>query len=171
MKLENDMVVHCDTKEKAKKLIKMLGERENLKWINHWTIYEDKSCYELKINENSKIPFVYLYNSCFFYRRGGYDIVEFDDLDLSSYENENQNSESNTDLVNHPKHYQLKNGLEVIDVVEAFTDGLEGIDAVDIGNAVKYLGRLGKKDNNIQEVNKAIWYLKHYVDRSELPLS
>jgi hypothetical protein len=161
MKLENDMVVHCDTKEKAKKLIKMLGERENLKWINHWGIYGDKSCYELKINENSN----------FFYRRGGYDIVEFDDLDLSSYENENQNSESNTDLVNHPKHYQLKNGLEVIDVVEAFTDGLEGIDAVDIGNAVKYLGRLGKKDNNIQEVNKAIWYLKHYVDRSELPRS
>ena len=93
--------------------------------------------------------------------------TEFDDLDSSSYENENQNSESNTDLVNHPKHYQLKNGLEVIDVVEAFTDGLEGIDAVDIGNAVKYLGRLGKKDNNIQEVNKAIWYLKHYVDRNK----
>ena len=50
MKLENDMVVHCDTKEKAKKLIKMLGERENLKWINHCGIYGDKSCYELKIN-------------------------------------------------------------------------------------------------------------------------
>ena len=78
--------------------------------------------------------------------------------------NEDNNS---PDLVNHPKHYQLKNGLEVIDVVDAFTEGLEGIDAVDIGNAVKYLGRLGKKDDAVQEVSKARWYLDHYINRHE----
>ena len=159
MKLENDMVVHCDTKEKAKKLVEMVGGE--LKLVIGWDDYKEETCYHFHINFPSG------YSPRSFYEDNDYHIVEFDDLDLSSYENENQNSESNTDLVNHPKHYQLKNGLEVIDVVEAFTDGLEGIDAVDIGNAVKYLGRLGKKDNNIQEVNKAIWYLKHYVDRNK----
>ena len=71
-------------------------------------------------------------------------------------------------LVSHPKHYQLKNGLEVIQVVEAFTDGLNGIDAVDIGNAVKYLGRLGKKDDTIQDAEKAAWYLNHFIERNKV---
>lgn len=30
-------------------------------------------------------------------------------------------------MVNHPPHYQSNSGLEVIDVIEAFTDGLNGI--------------------------------------------
>ena len=28
--------------------------------------------------------------------------------------------------VNHPGHYQSKTGMEVINVIEAFTDGLKG---------------------------------------------
>lgn len=70
-------------------------------------------------------------------------------------------------LVSHPSHYQLKNGLEVIQIIEAFTDGLNGIDAVDIGNAVKYLGRLGKKDDIIQDAEKAAWYLNHFIERNK----
>lgn len=34
------------------------------------------------------------------------------------------------DMVNNPQHYQSENGLEVIDVIEAFTAELKGIDAV-----------------------------------------
>ena len=45
------------------------------------------------------------------------------------------------DMVNHPSHYQSKNGLEAIDVIEAFTSDLEGIEAVDTANAIKYLLR------------------------------
>lgn len=30
--------------------------------------------------------------------------------------------ESNDKMVSHPKHYQSKSGLEVIDVIEAFTE-------------------------------------------------
>lgn len=70
-----------------------------------------------------------------------------------------------SDLVEHPQHYQLKNGMEVIDVIDAYTEDLVGIDAVDIGNALKYLGRLGKKDKPLQEVEKARWYLNHYIER------
>lgn len=60
---------------------------------------------------------------------------------------------SNKEMVNHPKHYQ-GNGLEAIDVIEAFNLNFN------LGNAVKYILRCGKKDNDLQELNKAIWYLE-----------
>lgn len=71
--------------------------------------------------------------------------------------------ESQDKLVSHPGHYQSKSGLEVIDVVEAFTDGLEGIEAVDTGNVIKYICRW-KKKNGLQDLEKALWYLQHLVD-------
>lgn len=36
--------------------------------------------------------------------------------------------ESNDKMVSHPSHYQSETGLEVIDVIEAFTFDLKGID-------------------------------------------
>lgn len=63
------------------------------------------------------------------------------------------------DLVNHPQHYQTTSGLETIDVIEAFTEDLTGIEAVCTGNALKYICRWNKK-NGIEDINKAIWYLK-----------
>ena len=71
--------------------------------------------------------------------------------------------ESQDKLVSHPGHYQSKTGLEVIDVIEAFTDGLDGIEAVDTGNVIKYICRW-KKKNGIQDLEKALWYLQHLVD-------
>lgn len=71
--------------------------------------------------------------------------------------------ESQDKLVSHPGHYQSKSGLEVIDVVEAFTDGLEGIEAVDTGNVIKYICRW-KKKNGLQDLEKALWYIQHLVD-------
>ena len=37
--------------------------------------------------------------------------------------------EEKIDYVNHPPHYQSKKGMEVIDVIEDFTEGLEGVEA------------------------------------------
>lgn len=71
--------------------------------------------------------------------------------------------ESQDKLVSHPGHYQSKTGLEVIDVIEAFTDGLDGIEAVDTGNVIKYICRW-KKKNGLQDLEKALWYLQHLVD-------
>lgn len=45
------------------------------------------------------------------------------------------------DMVNHPSHYISKSGLETIDVIEAFTDELKGIEATDTGNIIKYICR------------------------------
>ena len=47
--------------------------------------------------------------------------------------------ESKDVMVSHPAHYQSETGLEVIDVIEAFTFDLKGIEATDTGNVLKYM--------------------------------
>ena len=71
--------------------------------------------------------------------------------------------ESTDKMVSHPSHYQSKSGLEVINVIEAFTEGLEGIEAVDTGNAIKYICRWKDKDG-VQDLEKAMWYIQHLID-------
>lgn len=74
--------------------------------------------------------------------------------------------ESDDKQVSHPEHYQSDSGLEVIDVIEAFTDGLNGIEATDTGNIIKYACRW-KKKNGIQDLKKIMWYAQHLVDYLE----
>lgn len=69
-------------------------------------------------------------------------------------------------MVSHPPHYQSETGLEVIDVIEAFTFDLQGIEAVDTANVIKYICRWSKK-NGIQDLKKAMWYLNHLIERLE----
>lgn len=71
--------------------------------------------------------------------------------------------ESNDKMVSHPSHYQSKTGLEVINVIEAFTDGLNGIEACDTGNVIKYICRW-KQKNGVQDLEKAMWYLQNLID-------
>lgn len=74
--------------------------------------------------------------------------------------------ESDDEAVSHPKHYQSKTGLEVIDVIEAFTDGLEGIEATDTGNIIKYACRW-KEKNGVQDLKKIMWYTQHLIEHME----
>lgn len=70
----------------------------------------------------------------------------------------NDSNKSNIEMnVNHPKHYQSKTGLEAIDVIEAFN-----LDFC-LGNVVKYILRCGHKDNEVQELKKAKWYLEREI--------
>ena len=39
--------------------------------------------------------------------------------------------ESEDKMVSHPEHYMSKTGMEVIDVIEAFTDELKGVEALE----------------------------------------
>ena len=64
--------------------------------------------------------------------------------------------------VDHPQHYQSETGLEVIDVIDAFTDGLNGVEAFDTGNIIKYICRW-KKKNGIEDLEKAKWYLENLI--------
>lgn len=74
--------------------------------------------------------------------------------------------ESNDAMVSHPSHYLSKTGLEVIDVIEAFTSDLNGIEATDTANIIKYACRW-KKKNGIQDLKKIMWYTQHLIDHLE----
>lgn len=67
---------------------------------------------------------------------------------------------SEVDVINSPKHYTA-GGIEVIDVIEAKELGYH------LGNAVKYILRAGKKDNAVQDLNKALWYVKREITNRE----
>jgi hypothetical protein len=65
------------------------------------------------------------------------------------------------DYVNHPPHYKSNTGLESIDVIEAFELDFN------LGNAVKYILRCGKKDDACQDLKKAVWYLNRAINNFE----
>lgn len=67
------------------------------------------------------------------------------------------------DVVNHPKHYMSKSGIETIDVIKAFTDGLNGMEAYCTGNILKYICRW-KNKNGIEDLEKASWYINYLID-------
>ena len=68
--------------------------------------------------------------------------------------------------VDHPQHYISKGGIETIDVIDAWTEGLDGIVAVDTANVIKYISRWNKK-NGIEDLKKAQWYLNHLISEME----
>lgn len=70
------------------------------------------------------------------------------------------------DMVNHPKHYISETGLETIDVIEAFTFDLKGIEAVCTGNILKYVCRW-KHKNGVEDLKKAKWYLNRLINHVE----
>ena len=61
------------------------------------------------------------------------------------------------DNVNHPSHYN-SGKFEVIDFID--DQGLN----FELGNAVKYISRAGKKDDYVQDLQKAIWYINRHID-------
>lgn len=76
-----------------------------------------------------------------------------------SFDNEDEDEDNFNDSVNHPSHY-TDGKYEVIDFIEQYAS------EVHIGNAVKYICRAGKKDEDtyIEDLKKAEWYLLRYHD-------
>lgn len=71
----------------------------------------------------------------------------------------------NEDKVNHPKHYTSHpSGVECIEITRHY--------CFSIGNAIKYLWRAGlkteqgmqDKEKEIQDLEKAIWYIKDRIN-------
>lgn len=60
------------------------------------------------------------------------------------------------DPVNHPSHYTT-GGIETIDFIEA-----KGLGFC-LGNVVKYVARAGKKDDKLEDLKKARWYLDREI--------
>lgn len=74
---------------------------------------------------------------------------------------------SNKEMVNHPAHYQSEAGIEVIDVMEAFTADLKGAEAVNTSQAIKYLLRWKHKGKQLEDLNKCKWYLERLIKHVE----
>lgn len=64
------------------------------------------------------------------------------------------------DLVNHPPHYTAHpSGVECIQVTEHMNFCL--------GNAVKYIWRADLKNDAIEDLKKAVWYVNREIERRE----
>lgn len=61
------------------------------------------------------------------------------------------------DMVNHPPHYTSHpSGVECIEVTEHYS--------FTIGNAIKYLWRADHKRSDIQDLEKAVWYINREIE-------
>lgn len=65
-------------------------------------------------------------------------------------------SDNKVERVKHPNHYTIGK-YETIDVIEVFTQDLKGIEAVCIGNIIKYVSRANFK-NGLEDIEKAVMY-------------
>ena len=65
--------------------------------------------------------------------------------------------EPKPDSVNHPAHYKV-GGIETIDFIEAKKLGYN------LGNVVKYITRADHKDNKMEDLRKAQWYLTREIN-------
>ena len=70
-------------------------------------------------------------------------------------------------MINHPSHYQMKNGIEVIDVIRGTLD--DGFASYCLGNVIKYVCRSGKKTNAtaLEDLKKAAVYLNWLIEIKE----
>lgn len=66
------------------------------------------------------------------------------------------------EAVDHPSHYN-SGQYEVIDVIDDWQLNFE------LGNAVKYIARAGKKDESktIEDLEKAIWYIQREIKNAK----
>lgn len=60
-------------------------------------------------------------------------------------------------MVDQPPHYK-DGGIETIDFIEAKKLGFN------LGNAVKYISRAGKKNDALEDLKKARWYLNREIN-------
>lgn len=65
-----------------------------------------------------------------------------------------------SEKVNHPKHYNIGK-YEAIDVIEDWNLGFN------LGNVVKYISRAGHKGSELEDLQKARWYLDRELEKKK----
>ena len=63
------------------------------------------------------------------------------------------------EMVDHPSHYNQ--GIETIEYIESWSMNFN------TGNVIKYVTRAGYKDNQLEDLKKAMWYLDREIQRIE----
>jgi hypothetical protein len=66
---------------------------------------------------------------------------------------------SNSDQVNHPKHYAANKPFECIALADKYSFAL--------GNAIKYAFRYEDKDRPVEDLKKASWYIRYAIDHDD----
>ena len=73
----------------------------------------------------------------------------------------NDSVKTEAEKVNHPKHYNIGK-IEVIDAIDDWKLGFSE------GNVIKYIVRAGNKsDNRLEDLQKALFYLKRTIQNAE----
>ena len=76
--------------------------------------------------------------------------------------------EESKEMVNHPSHY-CQGDMECIEgLIGAF--GKKEVATFCKINAMKYIWRLGHKDEEAQEIGKIKWYLDKYLELTQSPI-
>jgi hypothetical protein len=60
------------------------------------------------------------------------------------------------DVINHPQHYTFGK-IEIIDAIEDWQLGFHE------GNVVKYVARARHKGHELEDLEKAVWYLNRKI--------
>jgi hypothetical protein len=66
-----------------------------------------------------------------------------------------------SDAINHPQHYADGRKFEPIDVIEDWKLNFH------LGNALKYISRAGRKQDVVEDLKKAAWYIQREISRCE----
>lgn len=67
------------------------------------------------------------------------------------------------DVINPPHYKDIVPGYQYAEMMKYMLDNQTGVDAHLLGQVYKYLMRNGKKDEEIQELSKAKWYLEALI--------
>ena len=79
---------------------------------------------------------------------------------------EDKNNDNISDVINSPKHYQLKikgNNIEVIDIIDSIVQNYTPKQAIRVANIIKYILRADKK-NGLEDFKKAKKYIEMLLE-------
>jgi hypothetical protein len=132
------------------------------KGLEIWEILSelvDNSKVDLKVEPDSEYIYTInagiTYTNCVSCRNGVehslHKFVRVESEEEKEYEHEH-------DSVNHPKHYTSHpSGVECIAITRHM--------GFNLGNALKYIWRVDDKDDPIEQLEKAIWYLQDEIKK------
>jgi hypothetical protein len=88
------------------------------------------------------------------------------DRDLVETQIKDRVMTSNFDEVLRPAHYNQA-GVECIEAIKSATANKNGVEAVCVGNIIKYLWRYEEKGTSVKDLKKAKWYLERLIQEVE----
>ena len=161
--LKEKIAINCQTEEDCIDFLKMCDE-VGIKWVSgsrassvtHFDFYGKDTCYSYFNSEGESG----LCNRSFGFHSREIGLRIYKWQTLNNDNKETTDDKDKKEMINHPSHYN-QGKYEAIDVIEDWKLNFN------LGNTVKYISRAGHKDNIIQDLKKASWYLNREIERLE----